>query len=211
MIERKPPRLKVHLTLALESGAELYLIFRRYAPLKGKLAASAVALAVAETGLSKRQVRRLAARFRARPVAASLAPTPRGPKIGQHRIHADVNGQPHPTRRDRHGCAFRWCEQHMLAHRAVEPLHGVEGGAGRGRAHRSGNGRPRRSRGRPGAPFRRQDRSRNGRWATAALPSCCAPARSGWPRQAPAADAPRAVVDWTGLPRPQSRPETANR
>ena len=90
MIERKPPRMKVHSTRALEAGAELYPIFRRHVPLEGKLSASAVALIVAESGLSERHVRRLAARFRANPVAASLAPTPRGPKIGMHRISADV-------------------------------------------------------------------------------------------------------------------------
>jgi putative transposase len=90
MIERKPSRSKVRSTEALATGAELYPIFRRHIPLEGRLVASTVALVAAETGLSERHVRRLAARFRTHPVAASLAPTPRGPKIGGHRISEAV-------------------------------------------------------------------------------------------------------------------------
>lgn len=90
VIERKPNRSKRMSTEALATGAELYAVFRQHIPLEGVLRASAVANVAAATGLSDRQVRRLAARFRANPVAASLAPTPRGPKIGSHRISEPV-------------------------------------------------------------------------------------------------------------------------
>ncbi|NML95137.1 Mu transposase C-terminal domain-containing protein [Novosphingobium olei] len=86
MIERKPHRPKVKSTEALAAGAELYAAFRQHVPLVGKLTASMVAAVSAATGLGDRQVRRLAVRFRADPVAASLAPTPRGPKVGNHRL-----------------------------------------------------------------------------------------------------------------------------
>lgn len=90
MIERKPGRTKIVSTEALATGAELYPIFRRQVPLEGPLTGDTVATVSAETGLSERQVRRLAVRFRANPVAASLAPTPRGPRVGSHRIAAPV-------------------------------------------------------------------------------------------------------------------------
>ena len=90
MIERKPSRSKLTSTEALAIGAELYSTFRRHVPLEGSLTVSAVAAVSAATGLSERQVRRLAVRFRANPVAVSLAPTPRGPKVGSHRILAAV-------------------------------------------------------------------------------------------------------------------------
>jgi putative transposase len=86
VIERKPNRWKPISTEALATGVEYYSAFRRHIPLEGPLTASCVAAVTAETGLSERQVRRLAVRFRANPVAASLAPTPRGPKVGSHRI-----------------------------------------------------------------------------------------------------------------------------
>lgn len=90
MIERKPNRPKVISTQARAAGAELYSAFRRHVPLEGPLTASAVAAVSLATGLSERQVWRLAARFRANPVASSLAPTPRGPKVGSHRMGAAV-------------------------------------------------------------------------------------------------------------------------
>lgn len=90
MFERKPHRSKVTSTEALATGAEHYAAFRQHIPLTGKLKASGVAAVAAATGLSSRQVRRLALRFRENPVAASLAPTPRGPKIGSHRISPEI-------------------------------------------------------------------------------------------------------------------------
>ena len=90
MIERKPQPAKAISTEALATGAELYPIFRHHVPLDGSISARVIAEVSAATGLSARQVRRLAARFRANPVAASLAPTPRGPQIGSHRIAAPV-------------------------------------------------------------------------------------------------------------------------
>jgi putative transposase len=90
VIERKPSRSKVTSTQALATGAELYPAFRRHVSLEGPLTASAAAAVSAETGLSERQVRRLAARFKLNPVAASLAPTPRGPRVGSHRIAEDL-------------------------------------------------------------------------------------------------------------------------
>jgi putative transposase len=90
MIERKPSRAKQTSTEALGKGAELYSTFRKWVPLEGALPASAIAQVAAATGLSQRHVRRLAARFRANPVAASLAPAPRGPHAGSHRMTAAV-------------------------------------------------------------------------------------------------------------------------
>lgn len=90
MIERKPSRSKVKSTDALATGAELYLAFRRHVSLEGPLTATVAAAVSAETGLSERQVRRLAARFRQNPVAANLAPAPRGPRVGSHRVPEDV-------------------------------------------------------------------------------------------------------------------------
>ncbi|ARS28278.1 Mu transposase C-terminal domain-containing protein [Sphingomonas sp. KC8] len=77
-------------TEALSSGAELYPIFRKHVPLEGPLAKSTVAAIIAATGLGERQVRRLAVRFKANPIAESLAPAVRGPKVGSHRISTDV-------------------------------------------------------------------------------------------------------------------------
>ena len=90
MFERKPHRSKVTSTEALAAGAELYAAFRQHIPLTGKLRASVIATVATATGLSVRQVRRLALRFRENPVAVSLAPTPRGPKIGSHRISPEI-------------------------------------------------------------------------------------------------------------------------
>lgn len=75
MFERKPHRSKVTSTEALATGAELYAAFRQHIPLTGVLTASVVASVATTTGLSARQVRRLALRFRGNPVAASLAPS----------------------------------------------------------------------------------------------------------------------------------------
>ena len=90
MIERKPRRSKIASTEALATGAELYPIFRQHIPLEGPLTASMLVAVSQATGLSDRQVRRLAARFRANPIAASLSPTPRGPVVGSHRISEPV-------------------------------------------------------------------------------------------------------------------------
>ena len=86
MIERKPSRSKVTSTEALATGAELYPAFRWHIALEGPLTASSIAAVTDVTGLGERQVRRLATRFRANPVASSLAPAPRGPRVGSHRI-----------------------------------------------------------------------------------------------------------------------------
>lgn len=91
MIERKPPRSKTTSTHALETGAALYPHFRRLVPLEGPLLVSVVANVAEATGLSERHVRRLAARFRANPVAASLAPMPRGPAVGTHRMPQPIS------------------------------------------------------------------------------------------------------------------------
>ena len=90
MIERKPSRSKVTSTEALATGAELYPAFRRHIALEGPLTASSIAAVTDVTGLGERQVRRLATRFRANPVASSLAPAPRGPRVGSHRISEAV-------------------------------------------------------------------------------------------------------------------------
>jgi putative transposase len=90
VIERKPSRSAVKSTEALAAGAEYYSAFRKHVPLEGPLTRAAVAAVSAATGLSDRQVRRLAACFRVNPVAASLAPTPRGPKIGSHRLSVEI-------------------------------------------------------------------------------------------------------------------------
>lgn len=90
MIERKPSRSAITSTEALATGAEYYPAFRKNIPLEGPLTAKAIVAISAATGLSDRQIRRLAARFKVNPVAASLAPTPRGPKIGSHRLTPDI-------------------------------------------------------------------------------------------------------------------------
>jgi putative transposase len=90
MFERKPRRSAAKSTEALATGTELYPIFRKHISLERPVTANAVAVIAEGTGLGERQIRRLAARFKAHPVAESLAPMVRGPKVGTHRVSADV-------------------------------------------------------------------------------------------------------------------------
>jgi putative transposase len=90
MIERKPSRAKVKSTQALDTGRDRYAVFRQHMPLVGPVTASAVSAVMEACSLSERQVRRLADRFRENPVAASLAPAPRGPQTGSHRMLPEI-------------------------------------------------------------------------------------------------------------------------
>ena len=90
MIERKPSRSVAKSTEALATGTDLYSIFRKYVSLDGPVSARAVAAIAEGTGLGERQIRRLAVRFKAHPVAESLAPMVRGPKVGTHRVSSDI-------------------------------------------------------------------------------------------------------------------------
>lgn len=85
-IEKRPPTQNEPSTEALAVGAEYLPAFKEYVPIHGPLTASAVEKIQEMTGLKSRQIRRLARRFKENPVAESLSPRPRGPKVGSHRI-----------------------------------------------------------------------------------------------------------------------------
>ncbi len=90
MIERKPPPTPRHSLKSLEAGSALYPHFRRHIPLSGPITAGQIAAIAEATGLKTRRIRTLAARYRANPVAEALAPMPRGPVAGSHRIDPEV-------------------------------------------------------------------------------------------------------------------------
>src|SRR3546814_4640441 len=75
---------------SLEAGLALYPHFRRHISLSGPVTAAQVQAISEATGLKERQIRTLAARFRVHPVAETLAPKPRGPAVGSHRIDPEV-------------------------------------------------------------------------------------------------------------------------
>ncbi len=68
----------------------LFPHFRKHISLSGPVTAAQVAAISEATGLKERQIRTLAARYKAHPVAESLAPKPRGPAAGSHRIDPAV-------------------------------------------------------------------------------------------------------------------------
>lgn len=90
MIERKPSPAPRRSLKSLEAGLALYPHFRQHISLSGPVTAAQVAAIAEATGLKERQIRTLAARFRAHPVAETLAPKPRGPTLGSHRIDPEV-------------------------------------------------------------------------------------------------------------------------
>lgn len=90
MVEQIPPPVQKRSLKSLEVGLSLFPHFRKHIPLTGPVTSTQVAAICAATGLKERQIRSLAARYRAHPVAESLAPRPRGPAKGSHRIAPDV-------------------------------------------------------------------------------------------------------------------------
>lgn len=90
MIERKPSPAPRRRLKSLETGLALYPHFRRHISLSGPVTAAQVQAISEATGLKERRIRTLAARFRLHPVAETLAPKPRGPAIGSHRIDPEV-------------------------------------------------------------------------------------------------------------------------
>ena len=90
MIERKPSPAPRRSLKSLEAGLALYPHFRRHISLSGPVTAAQVQAISEATGLKERQIRTLAARFRVHPVAETLAPKPRGPAVGSHRIDPEV-------------------------------------------------------------------------------------------------------------------------
>jgi putative transposase len=90
VFERKPPRIARPSEAALKAGAELHSVFRRFVPLEGPLTAAAVAAISQESGLGARRIRELARRFRARPIAESLASLPKGPKPGKKHARPEI-------------------------------------------------------------------------------------------------------------------------
>lgn len=90
MIERKPSPAPKRTLKSLEAGLALFPHFRKHISLSGPVTATQVAAISAATGLKERQIRTLAVRYRAHPVAETLAPKPRGPAIGSHRIDPAV-------------------------------------------------------------------------------------------------------------------------
>jgi len=90
MIERKPSPAPRRSLKSLEVGLALYPHFRQHISLTGPVTAAQVAAIAEATGLKERQIRTLAARFQAHPVAEALAPKPRGPVVGSHRIDPAV-------------------------------------------------------------------------------------------------------------------------
>lgn len=90
MVERKPLSVPKRSLNSIESGAALFPHFRKHISLAGPVTAAQVEAISAATGLKERQIRTLAARYREDPVPESLAPKPKGPKPGTHRIDPDV-------------------------------------------------------------------------------------------------------------------------
>lgn len=90
MIERKPPRSQELSPKALQIGAMRHAIFARHVKAGEPVTASAVAEIALEIGLKERAIRTLAKRYQANPVAASLAPQPKGPKPGSHHFDEEV-------------------------------------------------------------------------------------------------------------------------
>lgn len=90
MIERKPPPTPKRSLKSLEAGLALFPHFQKHILLSGPVTATQVATISEATGLKERQIRTLAARYRADPVAESLAPKPPGPVVGSHRIDPAV-------------------------------------------------------------------------------------------------------------------------
>ncbi len=90
MIERKPSPAPKRSLKSLEAGAALYPHFRKQISPNSPVTAKQVAAISAATGLKERQIRTLAGRYRANPVAESLAPRPKGPMPGSHRIDPQV-------------------------------------------------------------------------------------------------------------------------
>lgn len=90
MIERKPSPAPRRSLKSLEAGLALFPHFREHISLSGPVTTAQVAAISEATGLKERQIRTLAARYRVHPVAESLAPMPRGPAVGSHRINLEV-------------------------------------------------------------------------------------------------------------------------
>ncbi|QSR20623.1 MULTISPECIES: Mu transposase C-terminal domain-containing protein [Sphingomonadaceae] len=92
MIERKPSPAPRRSLKSLEAGLALFPHFREHISQSGPVTSAQVAAISEATGLKERQIRTLAARYRDHPVAESLAPKPRGPVVGSHRIDPEVRG-----------------------------------------------------------------------------------------------------------------------
>ncbi len=90
MIERKPVPAPKRSPKSFESGAALFPHFRKHVSLTGSVTAAQVAAIAEATGLKERQIRTLSARYKESPVPETLAPLPRGPKPGSHRIDPEV-------------------------------------------------------------------------------------------------------------------------
>ncbi|MBX9642971.1 MAG: Mu transposase C-terminal domain-containing protein [Novosphingobium sp.] len=90
MIERKPSPAPRRSLKSLEAGLAVFPHFREHISLSGPVTSAQVAAISEATGLKERQIRTLAARYRVHPVAESLAPMPRGPAAGSHRIDPEV-------------------------------------------------------------------------------------------------------------------------
>ena len=89
-VERKPVEQPGKSTDALEIGQKRFDAYRKYIPLTGEVAADAITKVCEETGLGRKQARRLALKFQELPVPETLAPGRRGPKLGSHRIEPHV-------------------------------------------------------------------------------------------------------------------------
>ncbi len=90
MVELMPSHPGKRSLRSLEAGLVLFPHFRKHISLSGPVTAAQVAAISEVTGLKERQIRTLAARYQAHPVAESLAPKPRGPRQGSHRIDPEV-------------------------------------------------------------------------------------------------------------------------
>ena len=89
-IQRKPVEQPGKTTNALEIGKTRFDAYRKYIPLAGKITADAITKVCEETGLGRKQARRLALKFQEKPLPETLAPGRRGPKLGSHRIEPHV-------------------------------------------------------------------------------------------------------------------------
>ena len=74
MIERMPSPAPKRSLKSLEAGLALFPHFRRHISVSGPVTAAQIAAICEATGLKERQIRTLAARYRAHPVADAVAP-----------------------------------------------------------------------------------------------------------------------------------------
>lgn len=76
MIERMPSPAPKRSLKSLEAGLALFPHFRRHISVSGPVTAAQIAAICEATGLKERQIRTLAARYRAHPVANRLHLSP---------------------------------------------------------------------------------------------------------------------------------------